>query len=133
MTLKRIEHAKIFLILGALSALGSVVLGAAMAHLPLVGPAVSAASMQTALHLHQFHALGLLVVGMVLRLSAWPSRWTIASGWLMVAGTLFFSVNLYLRGLANVDTLRTLVPWGGAAFMAGWLSLAAGLLRSTKA
>lgn len=127
------RHTRIFLFLGALSALCAVVLGAVLAHLPMNGQAVSAVSMQTAVNLHQFHALGLLVTGLSLSGAERPSRWTIASGWLMVAGTLLFSVNLYLRGMAGIETFRVLVPWGGAAFIAGWLSLAVGMLRQTNA
>jgi uncharacterized membrane protein YgdD (TMEM256/DUF423 family) len=40
-----------------------------------------------------------------------------------------FSVNLYLRAFADIQTFRALVPVGGGAFMAGWLALAIGVMR----
>jgi uncharacterized membrane protein YgdD (TMEM256/DUF423 family) len=121
--------ARIFLFLGALSGAASVVLGAAAAHaLADRAPALQA-WFQTALQYHQFHALGLLAVGLVAaHLPA--SRWIMAAGALMVVGTLLFSGNLYLRSLADFHDLHAVTPFGGGAFILAWLTLALGALTA---
>jgi uncharacterized membrane protein YgdD (TMEM256/DUF423 family) len=120
-------HAKLFLTLGALSAATSVLVGASLSHLASADAAASLPSLQTALNLHQFHALGLLLVGLLAK-PARPSRWLIGAAWLMIAGTLLFSVNLYLRGFFGIDILRVAVPWGGGAYLLAWLALAGACL-----
>lgn len=121
-------QAKLFLVLGALSAAASVVLGAAAAHTLAERAALFQAWFHTALQYHQFHAIGLLVVGLVAAHRP-ASRWIMASGTLMVVGTLFFSGNLYLRSLADVHALHALIPYGGGAFILAWLALAIGAVQ----
>jgi uncharacterized membrane protein YgdD (TMEM256/DUF423 family) len=84
---------------------------------------------QTALNQQQFHALGLILVGLAL---SWrgASRWWLASGWLMALGMALFSFNIYARALLGFDALRALVPWGGSACIAAWVLLAVGAFRS---
>lgn len=123
-------QARLFLIIGALSALASVVIGAATTHTANENVAAAWPLLQTALQYHQFHALALLAVGLML--DRHPSRWMAAAGWLMVAGTLLFSGNLYLRSLAGYHELRAATPFGGGAFMFGWLAFAIGVLRTRK-
>lgn len=119
---------RIFLIVGGLSACLSVVLSAAFAHLPAFATGIPA-MVQTALSQQQFHALGLLLVGLALR-GVPASRWWQVSGWLMLAGLGLFSFNIYARALLGFDTLRALVPWGGGAWIVAWLLLAVGALWS---
>ena len=116
-----------FLALGAISACTSVVFSAAFAHLPVFAGGVPTA-VQTALSQQQFHSLGLLFIGLALRVCGAP-RWLQAAGWLMVLGLLLFSFNLYARHVLGWDALRALVPWGGAAWILAWLVLATGLAQ----
>jgi uncharacterized membrane protein YgdD (TMEM256/DUF423 family) len=116
--------ARFFIALGAVLAAGSVALSAAAAHVPALqqaGPAFAASLEQ-----HQFHALGLVLVG--LALARHTSRWLVASGALMVAGLLLFCLNINARILWNWDAARALVPFGGSAFILAWLALALGVL-----
>jgi uncharacterized membrane protein YgdD (TMEM256/DUF423 family) len=122
--------ARIFLVLGALSAGASVVFSAAFAHLPVFEGGVPTA-VQTALSQQQFHALGLLFVGLTIRVGG-ASRWWLAAGWLMCVGMLLFSFNLYARYIWAWDALRPLVPWGGMAWILAWLSLAIGCWRAAS-
>lgn len=115
---------RIFLTLGALSACCSVVFSAAMAHLPVFAGGVPA-MVQTALTQQQFHSLGLLLVGLA-ALGLGTSRWLLVAGWLMLAGLLLFSFNLYARHVWGFDAFRALVPWGGGAWILAWLCLAMG-------
>ena len=119
--------ARLFVALGALSAAVSVVLGAAGAHMLGGLPETVAHWFRTALQYHQFHALGLVLVGLVAERAG--NRWVLAAGALMVAGTLLFSGNLYLRALADFHALHAVTPFGGGAFILGWLALAAGTLK----
>lgn len=116
--------ARIFLVLGALSAGASVVFSAAFAHLPVFASGVPTA-VQTALGQQQYHALGLLFLGLAIRMGG-ASRWWLVAGVLMVLGTVLFSFNLYARYVWGWDALRAQVPWGGMAWILAWLSLAMG-------
>ena len=121
------SNSKLFLTLGAISAAASVALAAVFAHVSGLQPA-NAAMLASALTQHQLHSIALLLVG-VLMLRAAPSRWLAASGWLFAAGIVLFSFNIYARGLAGFDALRALAPWGGTAFILGWLCLAVEAMR----
>lgn len=125
------RYAKIFLVLGAVSAAAAVALGAAASHALAGRLANTQAWFQTAMQYHQFHALGLLVVGLVAARLA--SRWIVAAGWLMCAGLLLFSGNLYLRSLADFHAWHALTPFGGGAFILAWLAFAFGVARTEKA
>jgi len=121
------HSARWFLALGAIGACTSVVFSAAFAHLPVFAGGVPTA-VQTALSQQQFHSLGLLFTGLALR-ACGASRWLQAAGWLMLVGLALFSFNLYARHVWAWDALRALVPWGGAAWILAWLSLAVGLAQ----
>ena len=45
------------------------------------------------------------------------------AAWLFIAGTVLFSGSLYLLALTGVGALAWLTPFGGVAFLLGWLSL----------
>jgi uncharacterized membrane protein YgdD (TMEM256/DUF423 family) len=85
-------------------------------------------SVQSAIQFHQVHALALLVVAWMAMgpRAAWPQ---VVAGLLFLAGLVMFSVSIELNHLAGIDLLRAATPYGGLAFVAGWLSLL-GLLRS---
>ncbi|PIT81858.1 DUF423 domain-containing protein [Limnohabitans sp. 15K] len=117
---------RLFLSLGALSACTSVAFSAAFAHLPVFSEGVPSA-VQTALSQQQFHSLGLLFTGLAIAVFG-AKRWLQAAGWLMVLGLFFFSFNLYARYVLGLDAFRSLVPWGGGAWMGAWLCLAFGVI-----
>ena len=119
--------ARFFVFVGALCAGLSVVFSAAFAHWPSFAGGIPA-MVQTALSQQQFHALGVVLVGLA---QGWrgPSPWWLASGWLMLVGMALFSFNIYARSLLGFDALRALVPWGGSAWIAAWALLAVGALR----
>lgn len=123
--------ARIFLTLGALSAGASVVFSAAFAHLPVFASGVPLV-VQTALSQHQFHSVGLLLVGLAVLLRG-DSRWLWAAGGLMLAGVLLFSMNLYARHAWGWEAARAWVPWGGAAWILAWLSMAIVCFRGSEA
>lgn len=118
---------RLFITLGAVNAGCAVLLGAAGAHLlkaRLIPEAMSV--FNTALQFHLFHALGLILVGLVAMHNP-HSRAIRMSGWFMLAGLLLFSGSLYVYVLADLPAFRRFTPWGGISFVAAWLILAVGV------
>jgi uncharacterized membrane protein YgdD (TMEM256/DUF423 family) len=109
-------------------AAASVLLAAYVAHLGADLSAPALRSLQSALQMQQFHSLALLLVAwMGMGPRAHPLH--LWSGVLFLSGLLMFSVNILLIHLAGVDAYRAVTPYGGIAFVAGWLLLI-GALRA---
>ena len=122
--------AKVFLALGAVNALLAVLLGAFGAHAlkAHLSPELMAVY-QTGIHYHLFHALGLLAVGLLamhLPASA-PLKW---SGWLMLAGIVFFSGSLYALSMSGLRWLGAITPLGGTAFILAWALFVIAVLKA---
>ena len=81
------------------------------------------ASYQTGVHYHMLHALGLLVIGIVARVTGESPhlRW---SARLMLAGIVFFSGSIYLMTAGAPRWLGAVTPVGGVSFMVAWALLA---------
>ncbi|TDI81647.1 MAG: DUF423 domain-containing protein [Betaproteobacteria bacterium] len=122
---------RIFLMLGAINAFLCVAFGAFGAHgLKLRLSADMLTVYQTGVQYHFYHALGLIMVGLVL-LHFPKSRTVVLSGWLMLAGIVLFSVSLYALSLTGIRELGAIAPLGGMAFLSAWILLAYGI-RATK-
>ena len=119
-----------FIVFGALSAAISVIGAAYAAHgQSLYGS--SPAMIQSALQLMQFHALGLIIVGVLSQFRPQEKRLQLA-GVLFMLGILLFSCNILLRAWHDIQTFRALVPWGGTCFILGWLALVLAYVRKNK-
>lgn len=81
----------------------------------------------TAARYHFLQSLGLLVIGLCLRVQ--PTTLLRTAAALMVAGVLLFSGSLYALALGAPDVLGFLTPCGGLAWIAAWLLFAAGVWR----
>lgn len=116
---------KTFVLLGSLSAFFGVALGAFGAHglKTRVTPEMLAV-WQTGVFYHLVHALGLLLIGVLAQLMPEASMVRNA-GWALLLGTLLFSGSLYLLVLTGVKPFGMITPFGGIAFLIGWLLLAA--------
>ncbi len=122
--------AKLFLILGALSAFLAVLLGAFGAHALRTRLAADMmAVFHTGNQYHFYHALGLLLIGL-LAVQLPDSALLRAAGWLMVTGTVLFSGSLYVLAISGVRGLGAITPFGGLAFLAAWLLLAFAVWKS---
>ena len=122
--------AKLFLILGGINAALVVMLGAFGAHgLKARMTVEMLAVYQTGVHYHLFHALGLLVVGLVATQIADSVflRW---SGWLMLAGIILFSGSLYMLSVSGLRWLGMVTPFGGMAFIAAWVVFVVAILKA---
>lgn len=114
---------RLFTALGAGAALVAVALGAFGAH-GLRGRlgADALATFEVGVRYHMYHALALLAVAWAS--ARWPGGGVTWAGWLFVAGTVVFSGSLYLLSLTGQRGFGAVTPLGGAAFLAGWLTLA---------
>ena len=73
---------------------------------------------------HFFHGLGVIAIVLV-GLAGRGGKLRAAAAWLMVAGTLLFCGSIYARALGVSPGIVAAAPYGGVAFMVGWLALAA--------
>lgn len=125
-----LQSGKLMLVVGGANAAMVVILGAFGAHAlkARLAPEMMAIY-QTAIQYHLFHALGLLVIGL---LALWfPAsaylRW---AGWFMFAGIVLFSGSLYLLSLSGVRWLGAITPLGGLAFIIAWVLFCLGVLKA---
>jgi len=81
----------------------------------------------TAVRYHFFHALGLLGVGLTLRVQDSGALRLAAA--LIVTGIVLFSGSLYALALGAPRPIGALTPLGGAAWIAAWLLFAWVMLR----
>ncbi|MED2974777.1 DUF423 domain-containing protein [Fictibacillus sp. B-59209] len=112
---------KLFLILGAVNAALAVILGAFGAH-GLEGK-LSERMIEvykTGVQYHMYHAIGLLIVGLLAGklTNSGALHW---SGWLMFIGIILFSGSLYALSTTGISKLGIITPFGGVAFVAGWV------------
>jgi uncharacterized membrane protein YgdD (TMEM256/DUF423 family) len=117
-----------FALAGSISAFLAVAAGAFGAHAlrARLSPDLLAV-FETGARYQMYHALALFAV-------AWgASRWPVlslrAAGWLFIGGTVLFSGSLYLLAVTGVRWLGAITPLGGLLFLAGWIALAAGLVK----
>ena len=75
-----------------------------------------------------YHALALLAVSWAI--ARWPEARLDLGGWLVTAGTVFFSGSLYLMALTGARWLGAITPFGGVMLLAGWTVLAWRTARS---
>jgi uncharacterized membrane protein YgdD (TMEM256/DUF423 family) len=116
--------ARLALTLAALLLFAAVGLGAFGAHAlkARLAPDMQAI-WQTAVQYHAWHALGLLAVGLF-SMQRPDAPGASLAAWLFVAGIALFSGSLYALALSGVRGLGAVTPFGGVAFLAGWLAFA---------
>ncbi len=114
---------------GSLLMLLGVALGAFGAHgLKDVLSAEAKQLYQTAVFYHLIHGLALLAVGWMATVK--PNAALVRqAGWAFVIGIILFSGSLYLLSLTGMKKLGIITPFGGLAFLTGWLFLALATTR----
>ena len=126
---------KLVLVGGAAAGALAVILGAFGAHAlkDRLEPG-SLASFETGVRYQFYHALALLLIGLLMQfVSASALR---ASAVCMIVGTLLFSGSIYLlstRDLLPLGEMRFLgpvTPLGGVLLIVGWLLMLMAFLRS---
>lgn len=114
----------LFILLGGLNLMLVVILGAFGAH--ALGDRLGEAMMkvyQTGIQYHFYHAVGLILVGLIAFHINAPTllKW---SGGLMLLGIVLFSGSLYALALTETRWLGMITPFGGLSFILAWLLLA---------
>jgi uncharacterized membrane protein YgdD (TMEM256/DUF423 family) len=77
---------------------------------------------RTGVDYHLWHALALGVA-----VAGGEGRWRTAAAWLFLAGVALFSGSLYALALGAPRLVGVVTPFGGLAFIAGWIALAIAL------
>ena len=114
--------ARLFLLLGALGGFTGVAAGAFAAHglKTRLSPEYLAV-FQTGAHYQLIHSLALLAVALLLLHRA--QRLLRVSGLFFALGIVLFSGSLYGLTLSGITRLGMITPFGGLAFLGGWLCL----------
>ena len=121
---------RIFLILGAVLGGLSVLGGAFASHVLKARLSERALEIfQTGAQYQMYHALGLLVVALLLMQVEVGQSLLLAAGVSFLVGILLFSGSLYTLSLSGIKTLGAVAPLGGVAFLVGWGCLAIAALK----
>lgn len=122
-----------FIVVGALAGALGVAAGAFGAHAlrNRVGAELLAIH-QTAVQYHLAHALALVLVGVALSTGV-AGRWASASGFAFCAGLVLFCGSLYAIVLSGQRFWGAVAPFGGLAFILGWLLLALAVWQAGRA
>ena len=114
---------KSILLIAALLLALAVILGAFGAH--ALKERLTADMMQvyeTGVKYHFYHALGLLLVGVLaIQMPSTLMNW---SAICLIAGIVIFSGSLYVLAITGIKWLGAITPIGGLSFIAGWVLLA---------
>ncbi|MGU9957599.1 MAG: DUF423 domain-containing protein [Arenicellales bacterium WSBS_2016_MAG_OTU3] len=79
---------------------------------------------------HFYHALGLLVVGVLAHF--YPDSNSIKNaGWIMLLGIFLFCGSLYWLAIGAPKWVGPVTPLGGLAFIVAWIMLAVGVFKSS--
>ena len=125
---------KLFLILGTILGGLSVALGAFGAHgLKKIVSPESVATYQTGVQYQMYHALALLLIGVLAE--RWTGSFFHYAGFFFLGGIVLFSGSLYL--IVSMHAMNKPVPLpvnlvtpiGGLLFIAGWILLLIGIIR----
>lgn len=126
---------KRFVVTGAVLGAIAVALGAFGAHgLKKLVPAETVQTFQTGVQYQMYHALALLVTGLLYEKCS--KRFIKTAGILFNIGIILFSGSLYIVTAGKVaetsamDKAGMITPLGGLAFIGGWLFLFLGAVRS---
>ena len=116
---------KFFIQSGAVLGLLGVALGAFGAHAlrAMLDASGRAATFETAVKYQFYHALALVLVGLLMH--TFGSNPTIVkllnwSGYSFLGGVIIFSGSLYILCFTGVTWLGAITPLGGLAMIAGW-------------
>jgi uncharacterized membrane protein YgdD (TMEM256/DUF423 family) len=79
---------------------------------------------ETASKYQMYHAIALLVVALFLQKAELDNIYLKMSGFSFIIGIILFSGSLYVLSLSGIKLLGAITPFGGFAFLLGWISLA---------
>ena len=83
---------------------------------------------KTGVEYHFYHALGLLLIGVLsISMSSGLLNW---SAVLLAVGIILFSGSLYVLAITGIKWLGAITPLGGLSFIAGWVLLFVAVLKN---
>jgi uncharacterized membrane protein YgdD (TMEM256/DUF423 family) len=120
---------RIFLAIAGVAGAVSVAVDAAATHL-LTGDAYRLGLAATASRYGMIHAVALLAIAFLIERGG---CWLCAAGWCFVVGLVLFCGSLDLLAAGAPHLIAHAAPWGGTAFILGWLAVLVAALRPKKA
>lgn len=122
---------KVIIIIGALSALFAVILGAFGAHgLKHVLTPSALQTFEIGVRYQFYHALAMLVLPALLNVA--NAKWLTRAGGFFFAGILCFSGSLYLLATMGHKWLGPITPFGGLLFMLGWVCIVVAAVKGKQ-
>ena len=113
----------LLLSISGLSLLIATLAGAVGSHALTFADERALRSFETAVQFQFFHGLGIVAIVLV-GLAGRAGFVRGAAAWLMVGGTVLFCGSIYARALGAAPGIVSVAPYGGVAFMVGWLAFA---------
>ena len=114
---------------GALFAMLAVIIGAFAAHgLQQVLSAYALELVKTGARYQMYHALGLVLAGVLSMCPGFSSGWLKFAAGAFGLGIVVFSGSLYILALSGISGWGAVTPFGGVAFIFGWLAMAVAVL-----
>ena len=121
--------AKFFFMAGTVSGFMSVALGAFAAHgLKNQLTPQLLTTFKTAVDYQFFHALALILIALAILVKP-EVKYFSRAGWSILTGLILFSGSLYALALTGISSLGIITPFGGIAFLIGWVFFTAGAWR----
>lgn len=117
---------KKWLFIGAVNGALAVIAGALAAHASELG-AGSQSDVRLGASYQLSHALAMGFAAFAARGNARPCA--SISAILFLAGIVLFCGGLYVLALTGIHAFAFMIPFGGAAFIAGWIALAVAALK----
>lgn len=122
---------RLFIVLAAISGFLATCLGAFGVHALKTKISMEMLVVyQTGVSYQFYHSLALLLLGQLM--VHYDNKYLILSGVMFVIGVLLFSGSLYLLAVTGIKQLGIVTPFGGVAFLVGWLMLAFGVIQDQK-
>ncbi|MEJ0086148.1 MAG: DUF423 domain-containing protein [Pseudomonadota bacterium] len=85
---------------------------------------------ETAVRYQMYHVFA--IVAAAWAWARWQNKAFAVAGWMFIVGIVIFSGSLYLLALTGTRWLGAIAPFGGLAFLTGWLCLAIGAIRAPR-
>lgn len=121
---------KIFIIIGSISGMLSVMIGAFGAHAlkSTLEATQRLETFETAVKYQFYHSLALILLGLLM--INYQHKAFYVSGYGFILGILIFSGSLYTLSLTGYTKLGAITPLGGLAFIIGWAAFTWGVAKS---
>ena len=121
------------IVTGSGLALLAVILGAFAAHgLKAVLDTQQLALFETASRYQMYHALALLVIGVMSTNSQFSQSLLKFAALAFILGIILFSGSLYLLALVDISWFGAITPLGGIALLSGWLVIMVAALKPVR-